>query len=355
MAKQKPTPKPDNPIEGDTPMTDLVIHNDAGFLAPVVPLQEALKAYQLKKAFIEQIMIEGVDFGPAFPGSEKKVLLKPGMEKLCSFFGLTAVQVIEDSVEDWTGEEHKGEPFFYYHVAVELYHGERLVGRANGSCNSFESKYRYRWVPEHELPPGTDTSTLMSRDDTLSEFAFAIDKAETTGKYGKPAEYWQRFLDAIQDGTAVKYMRKTAKGSEYEAYKIGGTSYRIPNPDVADVANTVLKMAFKRGLGSVVQVVTGVSEWFTVDIDDFYDFDNPPITVKVVDKADVPTTVTTEPEEPERNTSGSSADKSYPGAVVQALVKAKIAADPADAVTKLNAADLPSDVTPEDAVNHFKK
>jgi hypothetical protein len=43
-----------------------------------------------------------------------------------------------------------------------------------------------------------DRTRLLKRGGhrTLCEFEFAIDRADTTGVYAKPAEYWQKFKEA---------------------------------------------------------------------------------------------------------------------------------------------------------------
>lgn len=51
-------------------------------------------------------------------------------------------------------------------------------------------------------------------EETLGAFEFAIIKGETTGQYGQPIEYWQRFRRAIADGTAMRSLKKTKNGKE---------------------------------------------------------------------------------------------------------------------------------------------
>jgi hypothetical protein len=252
-------------------MTDeMIIHQDApGFLAPVVAVKDALIAYQAKKDLIDGIMKENVDYG-VIPGSKKPSLLKAGAEKATSFFGLCPRFTDAEAVEDWTGEKHNGEPFFYYRRTCNLYRGSTLVASVDGSCNSWEKKYRYRWVEESQVPAHINKATLKTQGGRVSEFVFAIEKAETSGKYGKPAEYWQRFRDAIENGTAVQISRKTSKGTS-PAWEIDGTMYCLPNEDPADIVNTVLKMADKRALVAATLIATGLSEYFTQDVEDYID------------------------------------------------------------------------------------
>lgn len=240
------------------------------FLAPVITVEDAKLAYQQKKELADSILHEGVDYG-VVPGSAKPALLKAGAEKMCSFFGLSPVFVEVETVEDWTGKDHSGEPFFYYHQKCKLFRGDRFVADADGSCNSWEKKYRYRWVSEFEIPAGIDKATLRTQGGKSSEFSFAIDKAETSGKYGKPASYWQSWKDAIASGKAVAIKRKTSKGSEMDAFEMDSTVYAVPNADPAEQVNTVLKMSQKRALVAAVLIATGMSEFFTQDIEDYVD------------------------------------------------------------------------------------
>jgi hypothetical protein len=247
---------------------ELAITQQDVFLAPVVSVEKALQAYQAKKDLIDKILVNGVDYGTV-PGSAKPALLKPGAEKMTSFFGLAPRFIDAEVVEDWMGKDHNGEAFFFYRETCDLYRREYMIASAGGSCNSFEKKYRYRWVGEADIPTGMTKELLKARDGKISEFAFAIEKAETAGKYGKPLEYWKKFQDAIANGTARRYMRKTSKGTEMDAFEIGAMLYCIPNDEISDLANTILKMAQKRALVAATLIATGLSEYFTQDIDDF--------------------------------------------------------------------------------------
>lgn len=234
---------------------------------PAMSMPQAVQRYNSVLQFTQEIMKPGKDFG-VIPGVDKPSLLKPGAEKLCSFFGLTPKPVIVEKEEDWNGTNHNGEPFFYYHYRVQLWKGDYLLGEGEGSCNSMESKYRYRWVQEDQVPPDLDKSRLKRRGGKMSEFAFAIDKAETGGQYGKPAEYWQKFKDAIDNRTAMSIKKKTRQGKEMDAWEIDSTLFRVPNPDIADQVNAIQKMAYKRALVAVVLIVCNASEYYTQDLED---------------------------------------------------------------------------------------
>jgi len=234
-------------------------------IMPVMDIQQAVARRRQMVSFVQQIMERGTDYD-TIPGTHKDTLLKPGAEKLTTFFGLSPRFVTVKEQENW-GDDGS-EPFFYYWIKCELYRGSQLVGEGDGSCNSHESKYRWRWVYEDDLPPGTNKDLLKTRGGKVSEFTFAVDKAETTGKYGKPAEYWQRFQDAITAGTAQKIKKQTSKGAQYDAWEINATVYRVPNDDVASQANTVLKMAQKRAMVAATLITVNASEFFTQDLED---------------------------------------------------------------------------------------
>jgi len=134
-------------------------------------------------------------------------------------------------------------------TAAGLLREGRVVGVGEGSCNAWEAKYRYRWVAEEQVPEHLDRTHLPKRGArrTLCEFDFAIERAETSGPYGKPAEHWQRFREAIRSGTAQSVEKLTRRGKSVAwEIDVDAALYRIPNPDVADVVNTVQKMAQKR-------------------------------------------------------------------------------------------------------------
>ncbi len=248
----------------------------ASDFSPVFDLSQAVARKRAMTEFIGQILTEGIDYG-IIPGTNKeKVLKKPGAEKLCSFFGLSPRIVDECVIEDWSGAEHGGEPLFYYRYKCQLYRGDRFIAEAIGSCNSRESKYRFRWIDEHEAQTmELDLSKLKKRGGRKVAFEpiFALDKRETTGRFGKPDEYWTAFEQAIKIGTARKAEKEMGKGDKRRMQtgweiEMDSREYRVPNPDVFDVVNTVQKMATKRALVAAVLIGTNASDSFTQDLDE---------------------------------------------------------------------------------------
>src|ERR1035437_3986333 len=110
---------------------------------PIMDIQQAVMRRQMIVDATQKLMKQGVDYGK-IPGTERDVLLQPGADKPCNLFGLVVEYETDEAIEDWRGAEHGGEPFFYYKIRGRAYRGDFLMGEGVGSCNSWESKYRWR-------------------------------------------------------------------------------------------------------------------------------------------------------------------------------------------------------------------
>ena len=230
---------------------------------PAMSIPQAVQRFNTLVEFVQTVMRNGVDYG-IIPGTPKPTLFKAGAEKLTTLFGLTVRFNIVEQIEEWNSDE----PFFYYWYRCSLLRGDRLIAEADGSCNSRESKYRWRWVSAQDVPAHLDIARLTKRGGAISEFTFAVDKAETGGKYGKPIEHWQAFQQGIEAGTARLIKRKTNAGKEMDAWEIDSTLYRVPNEDIASQVNTIQKIAQKRAFVAVTLIGVNASEFFTQDIED---------------------------------------------------------------------------------------
>ncbi len=259
---------------------------------PIRALEDAKQRKDIVASMMDKdILRPGIDYG-SIPGTDKPTLLKPGAERLCAAFHLAPYFDTITSVEQWDTPE----PLFFYRILCRLVHIESglVVATGIGSCNSRESKYRWRWITEDKLPAGVDKSKLEAKNGTLREPAFAIEKAETSGKYGKPAAYWQAFKDAIDRGEAKSVSMPKRDGGTMQAWEIGGLTYRIPNDDVFSLVNTIDKMATKRALIAATLIGANASEFFTQDVEDLAGFG---VTEDVVEGSF--TVVKPEPEKPQ--------------------------------------------------------
>jgi hypothetical protein len=242
---------------------------------PALSLDQAKARYTAMRAFVASQLKEGLDFGQ-IPGTNKKTLYKPAAEKLAMFFGYEVDFEWTETIKDWSGAgPGGGEPLFYFECVCKLSKGGHLMHRSYASANSRESRYRYRWVAEADVPVHLNKSGLKTKGGGLVEFVFSYEKRETTGRYGKPESYWQQFDEALKNHTAKTIQRETRNGDKtYPAYVIDSTLYRVPNEEVPDLINTLQKMAQKRALVGTVLIAVNGSDYFTQDLEDNLDGDH---------------------------------------------------------------------------------
>lgn len=162
----------------DTAQGPLAIQQPrVGLLRPIAKPAEVLQAQEELRAMIAGALVEGRDYG-VIPGTERKdkkgndiskrVLLKPGAERLGAAFGLTAEFTVTEAEVNHSAEipyvkrqkvwrnAHKGDKEFTwkeepsvsvglyrYVVRCSLVHRESgaVVGNGVGACSSLESKY----------------------------------------------------------------------------------------------------------------------------------------------------------------------------------------------------------------------
>jgi hypothetical protein len=201
---------------------------------PVMSIELAVKRRNVIVEAVQKLMREDEDYGK-IPGTKKPTLYQPGADKLNNLFGQVPRFHVVEKTEDWTGEYHGGEPFFSYTVKCQLWRGDCLMGEGDGSCNSWESKYRYR--KSERACPACGKETIIK---------------------GK-AEYGGGWLCyAKKGGCGAKY----ADGDAAIEAQITG---RVANADVYDVVNTVMKMANKRAKIAATLNATSAHEFFTQD------------------------------------------------------------------------------------------
>ena len=176
-------------------------------------LERELKAVREFQGLVRQLFVEGHDYG-VIPGTNKPSMLKPGAEKMAKLLGLADIYEIVDKVEDWE------RPFFRYLVLCKLVSVATgsVISTSMGECNSYESRYRWRWLFKSQLPPGNDGSGLVTK--TIN----------------------------TKNGRA--------------------TQYRMENEDIHSQINTLVKMAQKRALVGAALSAGRLSDVFTQDLED---------------------------------------------------------------------------------------
>lgn len=228
----------------------------------MLPLSDTRKWYDDFVGFSKEILKSGLDYG-IIPSVSKPSLFKAGAEKLRFVYGLTTEMSKTSETIDYDKKIYD----VSYKCTVKTKDGQ-ILAECEGNVNSFEPKYAYSWISEDQLPEGVDKSTLKKQGSVIQEFQFALQKMETTGKYGKPQAYWDKWVEAKKAGKCVQITKKTSTGKEMTAYEISSFNYRIANPDVLGLKNTMMKMAQKRAFVGAILMATGASEFYTQDVED---------------------------------------------------------------------------------------
>jgi hypothetical protein len=206
---------------------------------PAMSIESAVERYNAVTEFVSRVLRKDVDYG-VIPGTEKRTLLKPGAEKLTTFFGLSTRFELLERIEDWTGEEHGGEPFFYYLYRCRLMRGDAAIAEGDASCNSRETKYRWR-ESQRACPACGQTAIIKGKEDFGGGWLCWKKKGGCGAKY--------------PDGDPVIESQQTG---------------RVFNADIADQVNTIQKMAQKRSLVGAVLLAVNASEFFTQDVEDMH-------------------------------------------------------------------------------------
>jgi len=166
---------------------------------------------------MRKVMKDGTHYG-VIPGCEKPTLYKAGSEVLLTTFQVSVKPVVEDLS---TPDEAR------YRVYTEgTYRGDGShVGTGIGECSSNEEKYKWR-------------------------------KAVCDEEWEETPENRRR--------------EKWFKGKWDKATRKMGESYKVKQvrTEIADVSNTVLKMAKKRSQIDLTLTSTAASDIFTQDIED---------------------------------------------------------------------------------------
>lgn len=206
-------------------------------MSPAMSIEQVIERRNQMVDFVRKSMQENIDFGKV-PGTDKSTLFKAGAEKLNTFFGFIPQFEGISTIEDWTGAEHGGEPFFYFHQKCQLVRDGIVMGEGDGSCNSWEKKYRYR-LAQRVCPNCGKPAIFKSRNP------------------GEGYYCWTK-----KDGCGSKF-------DENAPSIVSQQAGQVANPDIFDQVNTLLKMAQKRALVAATLIACNASEFFTQDIEDW--------------------------------------------------------------------------------------
>jgi hypothetical protein len=198
-----------------------VVRGIDGLMAHINSVQEV----------VSRAMKDGEHYGK-LPGVSKNILYKQGAEYLSLRFNWRS----EYQVTRYDLDSNHRE----YEIRCLLYHRETniVMGEGLGNCSTMESKYRYRRKSRTCPECGMDTI-----------------------RKSKPQYGGGWYCSKKDGGCGANY---EAGDASIEAQEEG----RAENPDIADVWNTVLKMAKKRAYVDSVITACGASDLFTQDLEE---------------------------------------------------------------------------------------
>jgi hypothetical protein len=175
------------------------------------------------------VMKDGVDYG-VIPGTDKPTLYKPGAEILNRLAGLAPEFEVTREVGDGITS-----PSIRYQIKCRLVSRDGMViASGDGSCNSWERKYRYRRA--ERLCPSCSRNTIFR---------------------SKHKEEW------------FCWVKKGGCGDTFavDHPEIIGQSDTMENPDPHDLDNTMLKIGTKRAMLAATLIGHAGSGIFTQDLE----------------------------------------------------------------------------------------
>lgn len=171
-------------------------------------VQETQKSLALLQSMVKEVLVPGRDYGPPYEGAKSDTLYDSGASLIISAFNCYAGH---RRVLHFTNSGGKVD--IVLEVPIIQRNTGAEVGSGIASCTVSETKYKYRWVNENELP----------------EWGYT------------------------KEAAAGFKTRVSGKGTDWEH-----TQYQVPNPEVEELLNTVVTMASKRAETDAAKSLPGV-------------------------------------------------------------------------------------------------
>lgn len=204
------------------------------FLLTKEGLDTSAAQLKLLEDYVRGVLRENQDYGPIPGGGDKPTLLKPGAANVIAAFNCYP----EPHIETETIDLERG--LIFYRVRVDVLRMDNGQRRATGqgSCSSYEKKYRYR---------------------------FALATCPTCGKEN---------IRVSRDGGFYCWRKTGGCGATFhngDARITRQAVGQVINDDPMEQANTILKMAIKRAEVDAALRLPGVARFFTQDLEDSTD------------------------------------------------------------------------------------
>ena len=168
-------------------------------------VEQTKQSIALLQNMVKDVLVEGRDYGEV-PGVPDEFLWEPGANQIVAAFNchVGPPRVLNQVCNDQMIS-------VILDVPLISFQGDKEVCNCVGAASTSEVKHKYRWVKKQEL-----------------------------ADWGYSSEESIKALKSKRDNW-------------------GNVKYRIPNPEPAELLNTVWKIAFKRGFVGAAQKLPGVS------------------------------------------------------------------------------------------------
>jgi hypothetical protein len=224
------------------PETALTRHSGAAWALAELTDEEFAETMEAAKKgrdrllqVMRHMMADGTHFG-TIPGTDKKTILKPGIEVLCQMFSL---------IPDSRSEVIYGDGATSPHITVRsrcTVHYKSLdgpvVGIGEAAATSWEKKWRYRSA-ERTCPKCKKAAIIKGSE-----------------RWGGGWVCWKK-----KDGCGAKWSDGAAV---IESQNAG----QVENPDPYEALNTIVKIANKRARFDAVITATSSSDLLTQDMEE---------------------------------------------------------------------------------------
>lgn len=209
--------------------TEIALRDQAIVKIDNLDIEQVKERADLIQELLKSVMIDGEHYGK-IPGVSKNILFKAGAEKIGMVFRINPTYEVKQINYDNFHREIQ--------VTCTLTHVNGVfVGQGLGSCSTLESKYRYR--NEQRVCPACGVAAIIPGKK----------------EFGGGWLCWKK-----KDGCGAKF-------DDNDDTITGQQVGKVENPDIADLWNTVLKMAKKRAHVDAIITATGASDIFTQDLE----------------------------------------------------------------------------------------
>lgn len=211
--------------------------------AEITPAEVAAQHEKIKQV-MDAVMKKGVHYGE-IPGVNKPTLLKPGAEVLAVTLRL-APSYESEKIFAEDGHLTVISKARLTHIPSGL-----VIAEGEGMCSSREKKYAYRGEGR--------TCPACGAAGTIKKSKFPPRATDYPGADPSDPPGW--YCHSKAGGCGANFAASDSAITDQSAEK-------VPNPDLPDTWNTVLKMSDKRALVAAILNGTAASDIFTQDVED---------------------------------------------------------------------------------------